>query len=412
VLAEVLTTGTELVRGDLQDTNASFVAGRLTERGLVVARFSTVGDDRARIVDAIRAASERADVVVVTGGLGPTTDDLTAACAAEARGVGLVRHEPSVDAIRRRFEAIGLPMTPNNEKQADFPDGADVLPNARGTAPGFAMTIGRARFFFLPGVPHEMKHMLEEEVLGRLPAAEAAPTVRRLRVFGMAEAAIDAALAGIEGSHPGVVLGYRATFPEVEVKVQATAGTREAADTIADRAFEVVRERLGRHVVALGDSSLPRAVGDALRERQWTLAVAESCTGGLVGALVTEVPGSSEYFLLGVVAYANAAKESLLGVPPETIAAHGAVSRETAIAMAQGVRARAGATIGVATTGIAGPGGGTPDKPVGLVHLAVAGPSGVVHKERTWRGDRARVRRLAAHAALFEVLERCREARA
>jgi nicotinamide-nucleotide amidase len=410
VLAEILTTGTELVRGDLVDTNSSFVAARLTERGFVVSRFATVGDDRGRIVDALRAAGGRADVVVVTGGLGPTTDDLTAACAATAVGVPLVRHTPSLDAIRRRFEAIGIPMTANNEKQADFPDGADVLPNARGTAPGFAMTIGRARFFFLPGVPSEMKHMLESEVFARLPAAEAAPTVLRLRVFGMAEAAIDAALAGVEDAYPGVVLGYRATFPEVEVKVQATAPTREAAQAIAMKCFAVVRERLGRHVVAEGESSLPRALGEALRAKKWTLAVAESCTGGLVGALLTDVPGSSDYFLLGVVAYANEAKEGLLGVPRETLEAHGAVSRETAIAMAAGVRARAGATIGVATTGIAGPGGGTPDKPVGLVHLAVAGPNGVVHKERTWRGDRDRVRRLAAHAALFEVLERCREA--
>jgi len=404
VLAEVVTTGTELTRGDLRDTNAAHVAASLTEHGLVVTRFSTVDDDPARIVDVLRAAGERADVVVVTGGLGPTSDDLTAACAARVAGVPLVRHAASLDAIRRRFEAIGLPMTPNNEKQADFPAGSDVLPNPKGTAPGFAMKLGRAQAFFLPGVPFEMKAMLAAEVLPRIATPEAPPSLLRLRVFGLPEASIDAMLGGVEEAFPGVVLGYRATFPEVEVKVQAPS------PSLAKACFAEVQMRLGRHVVALGSNGLPQAVGEALRGRGWTLAVAESCTGGMIGTLLTDVPGSSDYLLLDVVAYSNAAKTDILGVSESTIAAHGAVSAEIAIAMAEGVRARAGSTLGVSTTGIAGPGGGTEAKPVGLIHLAVAGPAGVVHKTRTFRGDRDRVRKLAAHAALYQVLETCREA--
>jgi nicotinamide-nucleotide amidase len=396
----VLSTGTELTRGELVNTNASWLADALTELGFNVTELATVGDDR----DALRATLLRLgaahDVIVCTGGLGPTTDDLTTTVVAELLGVGLVRDPASLDTIRRMLERVGRQMAASNEKQADFPEGAAILPNLRGTAPGFSVTLGRAAAFFLPGVPSEMRAMFEGAVVPHLETLSRTPTFQvRLKTFGLPESEINDRLQGIETA-TGIVLGYRASLPEIEVKVLATGDqARERATSAAAE----VRARLGDAVYGEGATTFPEAVLGLLEKRGATVALAESCTGGLVAELLTSVPGASKTFLGGVVSYANSAKVALLGVRPDLLQTHGAVSPEVARAMAQGARERFGATVALAITGIAGPDGGTPEKPVGLVHFAVAGPTGVTDKKAQYRGSRTDIQRRAAYTGLALV---------
>lgn len=412
MIGHIVTIGTELTRGELSDTNGSWLAAEMLGCGTEVTGFTTVDDDMDRIVEALRRASTLADVVVCTGGLGPTTDDLTTAAAARAAGVGLWRHEPTVEAIKRRFEAFGIPMAPNNEKQADFPEGATVLPNPVGTAPGFHMPLGRARLYFFPGVPFEMKRLFADTVASWLREHRTGGLVQRvMRCFGTGESNIGAKLDGVEAAFPGVTIGYRATYPEVEVKVLARAATAEEADALCARATADVRARLADVVFADGSVRMPEVVVGRLRAAGKKLVVAESCTGGLIAHLLTEVAGASEVLLCGVVTYSNASKERLLGVRHETIETHGAVSAETVREMAQGGLGLADADLAVATSGVAGPGGGTEDKPVGLVHFALAerGKADVHLVQRNLRGDRFRVQTLAAYIALRMVLTACEE---
>lgn len=404
----ILSIGTELTRGELVNTNATWLADQLTGAGFTVEAIETVADDRAQIVETLRRLAARHRFVVSTGGLGPTTDDLTTECAATAAQVGLVRHEPSVEAIRRRFAALGRELTPSNLKQADFPVGADVLPNPVGTAPGFGLALGTARFFFTPGVPSEMKRMFEEQILPRVaPLAPADSAQNHLLTFGQTESKVGELLAGVEDSFPGVTLGYRAHFPQIEVKVFARARSKAEAQALADAATTEVRQRLGDIVFGESrDDTFGAAVGRALRAKGLTVAVAESCTGGLLGHLLTVVPGSSDYLLLDAVTYANAAKTAVLGVDPELIRGHGAVSAECAEAMAEGVRRLVDADIGLSITGIAGPTGGSDHKPVGLVYLGMATRTGpTVVKERRLAGERGRVQTMAAWLSLKLALD-------
>lgn len=406
--AGILSIGTELTRGELVNTNATWLADQLTSVGFTVESIETVADVRGHVVDSLRRLAARHRVVVITGGLGPTTDDLTAECAAEAAHTELVRHEPSVEAIRRRFVAIGREMTASNLKQADLPATADVLPNPVGTAPGFTLALGGARLFFTPGVPTEMKRMFEEQILPRIAQQAPSDTAQNhLLTFGQTESRVGELLGGVEEAFPGVTLGYRAHFPQIEVKVFARGKSKAEAQTLADAAAAEVRHRLGDIVFGESrDDSFGAAVGRALRAKGLTLAVAESCTGGLVGHLLTVVPGSSDYLLLDAVTYANAAKTAVLGVDPELIRGHGAVSAECAQAMAEGVRRLVDADIGLSITGIAGPTGGSDHKPVGLVYLGIATRSGPsVVKERKLSGDRGRIQTMAAYLSLKLALD-------
>lgn len=397
----LLSIGTELTRGEIVDTNAAWLAASLTEEGFEVATKRTVPDDAARIVGAIRELAATHRFVIATGGLGPTSDDLTTACVAEALGVDLVRDESALAAIKRRVEARGRVVTPLHEKQADVPRGAEILPNADGTAPGFGVALGGATCFFTPGVPREMRRMFTEQILPRIrPSAPNDHWVVRLRSFGLLESVASQALEGIEERFPGVTLGYRVHFPELDVKVQARAASSTAARSLATEAASVVRERLGEVVYGEGDDTLPSITGRALRTRGWRLALAESCTGGLISHLLTSFAGASDFLIGGAVVYANSAKTRLLGVSEDTLRGHGAVSAEVAAEMAQGVRRLCEVDVGLSVTGIAGPGGGTSTKPVGLVHWAVAHPGGVEVKERVFVGDRNEIQTHAAHAAL------------
>ncbi len=405
----VMSIGTELTRGELVNSNAAWIAAELIGIGFEVTQHLTIDDDAGRIVDAFRRVAAGARVVVVTGGLGPTTDDLTTEAIASALGVPLVRDEASLEHIRRRFEKFGRVMTPSNAKQADFPQGADVLPNPVGTAPGFAVRVGDCVAYFMPGVPSEMKRMFEEQVVPRIrPLAPGNLFQIRLRTFGLPESVVGEKLAGVEAAFPGAILGYRAHFPEIEVKVLARAASHGAARELCERTTNEVRARLGAFVYGEGDDTFAGVVGRALRARGWTLAIAESCTGGLVGHMLTREPGASDFLLLDAVTYANSAKARILSVDEETIRWHGAVSDEVASGMARGAKRISGATIALSLTGIAGPSGGTETKPVGTVHMALARPDGTTDVlQRLFQGDRLRIQTLAAYAGLQMVRELC-----
>jgi nicotinamide-nucleotide amidase len=403
--AAVLCIGTELTRGELHNSNSTWLAESLTRIGLEVTALDCVDDDRERIEAALRRLAGSSRVLVCTGGLGPTTDDITTECAARVAGVGLERDAASLQHIEALMARFGRTVAPSNAKQADFPIGARILPNPRGTAPGFCVRLLGASAYFMPGVPAEMKAMFDTSVAPDLAALVSGSRYQIvLRTFGLPESEVNDRLAGVEASC-GVVIGYRASLPEIEVKVLAKATSASEAEACARRAADEVRARLGDHVYDEGFGSLPESVGALLASRGLTLAIAESCTGGLAAELVTRAPGASRHFLGSVVAYANQVKTQLLGVPAELIAQHGAVSEPVARAMAEGARQRLGADVGLAFTGIAGPDGGTPEKPVGLVHWAVARASGTEHRERVFIGDRQSIRRRATFAG-FDLIRR------
>ncbi len=405
----LLSIGTELTRGELVNTNAAWLAAELTGIGFEVVEHATVADDRASIVEALARLAPRVRVIVSTGGLGPTTDDLTTEAVATALGVGLVRDQASYEHIERRLERFGRAMTPTNAKQADFPEGADVLPNPVGTAPGFGVRLGECVAYFLPGVPAEMRKLFEEHVVPRVRVLAPNTSYQtHLRVFGLPESVVGEKLAGVEEAFAKTTIGYRAHFPEIEVKVLARTSSYAAARDICERATAEVRMRLGHYVYGEGQDTFAGVVGRALRARGWMLAIGESCTGGLVGHMVTREAGASDFLLLDAVTYANSAKARILGVDEETIRWHGAVSPEVAAAMAQGAKRVANADVGLALTGIAGPSGGSEEKPLGTVYVALARPDGTTEvKHHVFPGDRPRIQMLAAYAGLQLVRDLC-----
>jgi len=405
---EVLVIGDELLAGEVADTNGSFLAAAVRDHGLEVTRIVTAGDDPAQLEAAMREAADRAGVVLATGGLGPTEDDRTASVAAAVAGVELQLDEEYLARLKAFFEARGWGFPRSNEKQVWLPAGCQVLPNLQGTAPGFAIDLGHARAFFMPGVPREMKAMFEAQVRPELAELAGGRVVltRWLDVFGLGESEVADRLADLDPEALGVSIGYRPTFPINHVKVVARGETDDEAAGIADAAIAAIRERLGDRIYGEDLAPIAAPLLDRLRRRGETLATAESCTGGRVGALVTAVAGASEVYLGGVVAYADPVKQALLGVPAEILEIHGAVSAETAEAMALGARERFGASWALSATGIAGPGGGTDDKPVGLVWFGLAGAEGAESWQRKIPGDRHWVQTIAAHALLDRLRRR------
>jgi nicotinamide-nucleotide amidase len=403
--AVILSCGDELTTGRIADTNAAFIADALGEIGVSVAAVLVVGDDPGQIVWAWRQAMEQGDVVIATGGLGPTADDLTTETLAGALGLPLVHHEESAARIREIFATLGRAMPGNNLKQAALPQGAVVIPNPLGTAPGYRLAAaagGRPRHLVvLPGVPREMKRMWAETVLPWLRQARGGPRVRISRTFqtfGLTESGLDERVGG--ALTPGEArLSFRASFPEISVRVSVAGEPGEIGRRLDDAAGRV-RDRIADVVFGEGDATMEGVVGELLRRRGLTLAVAESCTGGLIGHRVTNVPGSSAYFVEGLVCYTNAAKERLLGVAPATLAAHGAVSEATAREMAMGVRRVARSDLGLATTGIAGPDGGTPEKPVGTVCIALAWNDGIASRRYQLWSTRDWIKLLTSQIAL------------
>jgi nicotinamide-nucleotide amidase len=402
VKAEILTVGDELLRGEILDSNKSLLSERLLSLDIETRWHTSVGDDPADMTDAFRRAAGRSDVVLVSGGLGPTRDDLTMKVLGESFGLKLVLHEPSLAEIRAFFARFGREMAPNNEKQAWFPEGAEVLPNPIGTAPGALLEVEGTLFFCMPGVPRELERMLDEQVLPRLAARRPVGTVvraRLLRTFGMGESNLDDLLSDV-AADGDVVLGFRTSFPDNYLRPVARGASPEEAERKLARTCDAIRARLGPLVYAEGETTLEAVVGELLQRGRKTLAVAESCTGGLLAERISAVPGASGWFRGGVVAYADAAKSALLGVPEAALREHGAVSEPVARAMAEGARGRFDADLGVATTGIAGPTGGSAEKPVGLVFVALARAEGTEVQEFLFPFDRARHRMVTAQACL------------
>lgn len=398
---ELLMTGDELTRGAVTDTNSGWLAQRALAFGAQIRRVTAVGDVAEDICAALREASGRAEVVVVSGGLGPTSDDLTAACAATVAGVPLVQDEGTLDRIRVRWARRAKPMPPAVEKQALVPAGAEVLANDEGTAPGFRIRIGRAECFFFAGVPRELKHLAARHLFPFLRArASTVLVTKTLRCVGVPESELDAALLPlVQGT--GVVFGLRAAFPETWATF-----TLEAADVAGAEA--VLAPLVGKAVALLQpqvytteDIPLAQVVGQLCVRAGWSVAVAESCTGGLLGAELTAIDGSSRYFVGGSITYANSEKVRALGVPVALIEEHGAVSEAVVRAMAEGARDRLRTTAALAITGIAGPSGGSAEKPVGTVWISLAGPHGTVAElKRFTRTDRESVRSASVAAAL------------
>jgi nicotinamide-nucleotide amidase len=395
----VLTIGDELLNGEMHDTNTAGIARLLDHHGLAISESLTVGDAEEDIENALRDLSSRRDVVIVTGGLGPTADDVTARAAARAFGRRLVLHEEALARIRDFFRRAGTPMHPRNEKQALLPQKVAILPNEQGTAPGFLLQQGEKDLFFLPGVPEEMAPMLEKIVLPQLRQRHGGHFSRQervIKVFGLSEPKTEELLTAAH-LPDGVEMAFGVDFPIVHVKLRASGA---AAETLLDRAELIARRALGDFVVALGSDTLPEVVARMLTTADLTLALAESCTGGLISATLTDIPGASAFLDRCAVTYANRAKEEWLGVSASLLAEYGAVSDRCALAMAQGIRRAAGTDLALAVTGIAGPDGGTPEKPVGTVYIALAATDEMKVNGYRFAGDRQRVRRMAAFMAL------------
>ncbi len=403
--AEILSVGTELLLGQIVDTNAAYIARELAALGLDVHFKQTVGDNPGRIQETLRLALGRADVIVMTGGLGPTEDDLTVEAVAEALGLELA-HDPAVaEHIRRFFETRGRPLPDTVFKQALLPRGARVIPNLRGTAPGVHLEHDGRMIFIMPGVPFEMDGMMRDYVIPYLRARTADTVIRSriLRVTGEGESAVEVRIKDLIRGRAPTVAPY-AKLGEVHLRLTAKGRPDDVAAQIA-RGEALVRERLGDLVYGIDDQMLEDVVADLLVSRGMTIAVAESCTGGLLAKRLTNVPGSSAYFMEGIVAYSNQAKVDRLDVDPALLEQYGAVSAPAAEAMATGIRRRAQTALGVSITGIAGPAGGTAEKPVGLVFIGLAHDRDVQHRRFAFGSEPGRegIRHLAAQAALNMV---------
>ncbi|HKU67769.1 MAG TPA: competence/damage-inducible protein A [Candidatus Baltobacteraceae bacterium] len=401
---EILAVGTELLLGQLVDTNTAHVAGTLAQCGIDVYATHAVGDNRERIAAAMRAALDRADGVITTGGLGPTVDDLTKEAACDVLGTGTELHEQSLRTMEERFRRIGRVMQENNRKQADVPRGSVVMANANGTAPGFIAVRPDGKFIAcMPGVPAEMKPMLADQLLPwlreRLHATQAIYT-RVLHTIDIAESEIDFRIDDLFRTLENPKIAVLASDYRCNVKIMAKAPSAQQAQTLIAPVQAQLEQRLRGHVYALDDQTLAGAIHELLQRESRTIASAESCTGGSIAAEFTSVPGSSKSFIGGVVAYDNSIKRSALGVRAATLDRCGAVSEETVIEMAQGVRTHLHADVGIATTGIAGPTGGSAEKPVGLVWLGIADGGGVRTQRLELAGERAVVQRRATVAAL------------
>jgi nicotinamide-nucleotide amidase len=423
--AEILSVGTELLLGNIVNTNAAFLSRELASLGIYVYHQSVVGDNQERLKESIALSLSRADILVITGGLGPTYDDLTKETVAEYFGRKMIMHEESLERLKELFKNFNRDMTPNNAKQAMMPEGATVFKNNYGTAPALAVESEdkdkkektaktekkNKTVVMLPGPPREMEPIFTEEVKPFLLKKSTGNILfsRTINIFGTGESAVEHKLREVMQSSDNPSIAPYAKEGEVEIRVTASGTDEPECLSLIAPAIDKVTAEIGEFIYGIDVKSLQNAVYLKLRENNLTLAVAESCTGGLIGKRITEIPGSSSVYLGGVIAYDNAVKTALLGVNPETIKNYGAVSEQTASEMARGAAMRLSTDIGVSTTGIAGPGGGTDEKPVGLVYI------GIYYKNNTrtvklnlarrmYKDEREMIRYIASSHALREVL--------
>ncbi len=400
MLGRILCIGDEIMSGRTADRNSRHAAASLWSAGLMLKAITTVGDDPEAIAQALEQALADCSFLLVGGGLGPTEDDLTARAAADYLGLPLNEDPVMLANLEALARTRGRELSPLGRRMALLPQGARVLDPL---CCGFHLTgPGGQPVYFLPGVPEEYRRLIDQYVVPQLLTrfGLGAPVSRMLRVFGLPESEVGRRLEGLTPAGSGAKIGYYPTFPEVKVLLTARSDDPALAEALAHHLEREALERLEGHVVARGSQTLEQAVGEELTRQRLTLCLAESCTGGLIGHRVTRVPGSSAYLERGLVVYSNRAKQELLGVSEATLAAHGAVSGECAAEMAAGARARSGADLGLSVTGIAGPEGGSLEKPVGTVWFGLAGPEGVVTEHRLFHGDRAMVKLQAAENAL------------
>ncbi|MBS7224217.1 MAG: competence/damage-inducible protein A [Clostridiaceae bacterium] len=399
--AELIAVGTEILLGDIVNTDAQVISQGLSELGINVYYQTVVGDNPQRLERAIREAKDRADIIITTGGLGPTLDDLTKETLASVFGKKMELHQPSLDRITEFFRKIGREMTPNNEKQAWLPEGCTVFVNEWGTAPGCGFEADGKHVLMLPGPPRECTPMWEHCAKPYLyPLAGGCIVSHSVRVFGLGESAMEDRLHDLMATMTNPTIAPYAKTSECFARVTAMADTEEEAEQLLTPVVDQVVEMLGADVYGVDVDSLEQVVGNGLREHGITLAVAESCTGGLLSKRITDLPGASDYYLGGVCSYSNDAKMKLLGVKKETLDEFGAVSAQTAEEMAAGAAKVLGADIGVGITGIAGPGGATEDKDVGLVYISVYFKGELITRKTNSSLGRDRVRNQAASTAL------------
>jgi nicotinamide-nucleotide amidase len=400
--AEIIAVGSELLTPFRTDTNSLWLTDRLNSIGVEVKLKTIVGDDDARLEETIRDALKRSGVVILTGGLGPTEDDITRKIAARALGRRLSLDERVLEEIRAKFLRWGRKMPEINARQAMVVEGSEILPNPNGSAPGMYLELDSRVVVLLPGPPREMKPMFDTHVLPKLSERAGGVRVARrvLRVAGLGESAVDERIAPVYTQYKNPQTTILFTNTDIEIHLTAQGKTEQEAELLLDGLSGQLEERLGDSVFAFRGETMEEVVGLRLAVSGFNIAVAESCTGGLIAHRLTEVPGSSSYFMEGVVTYSNEAKTRLLGVPEELIERHGAVSAEVAEAMAEGVKHRAATDFGLAVTGVAGPGGGTSDKPVGLVYVSLADDAHTEHRRIMLPGDRHLIRWRASQAAL------------
>lgn len=403
--AVILSTGDEITSGKIVDTNSNYLADKLHEIGVDLVGVITVGDVAERLEWAWRTAIQLADVVISTGGIGPTADDLTTETIARVAGRKLVRDQESVDHMRRLFATASRPMPENNLKQADFPEGAEVIPNPLGTAPGFHLPVVDgdrvSHLIVMPGVPREMKPMMENWVIPWIRQNRGTDKVFAVRIFqtfGISESGLDEAVSGLIKPDEARV-AFRASFPQISLRITVEGAPGEAERKL-EALCERVRGKISNFLFAEGDTSMEEVVARLMTERGLKLAIAESCTGGLIGHRLTNVPGSSKFFAGDLVTYSNDLKMGVLGVSAQTLKQFGAVSEECVREMAAGARKRTGADVAIATSGIAGPDGGTPERPVGTVCVALDSDNARASRRYQLRGTREWVKLLTSQIAL------------
>lgn len=404
--AEIIAVGTELLLGNIVNTNAQYLSERLSEAGIDVYYQSVVGDNPHRLKECLQQGLKRADLLIITGGLGPTQDDLTKETAAELMGVPLELHQPSLERMKAYFQAVNRPMTPNNKKQAMMPKGAVVLKNDCGTAPGCMMERDGKMMILLPGPPMEMKAMYDGYVRPLLlQKSDSVISSRTMRLFGIGESKAESLIADLIRESDNPTIAPYAKMCEVHLRLTAKGKNEAEAEKMLNEAEEKVSRILGQYCYGYDEDDLETVAVHTLMEKKKTLAVAESCTGGMIAKMITEVAGSSQVFTHGFVTYANEAKEQLLGVEKRVLDNLGAVSDLTAIQMCRGARKVSGADYALSVTGIAGPGGGTAKKPVGLVYIGLATPNGVRCKKLQLSGSRDKIRTQTAMNALSMLIE-------
>jgi nicotinamide-nucleotide amidase len=399
---EIIAVGTELLLGQIVNTNAQFLARELASLGMGVYYHTVVGDNLNRLVNTFLQAWQRSEVVILTGGLGPTTDDLTREGVASALGRPLCFQEDVWQQIVAHMQRTKRPIPENNRRQAMVPEGAVVLPNPRGTAPGLAIRDAGRLAVLLPGPPREMQPMFVDHVRPLLLQMIGHGVIlsRSLRVIGIGESALEEQLADLIATQSNPTIALYASLGELQIRITAKAEDEAAANLLIAPVETAIRQRIKTAIYGIDNETLPGVLGQLLKERGYQLAVAESCTGGLLGSMITDVSGSSDYFASGFITYSNEAKQKILGVSEAIIKEQGAVSAACAKAMATGARQKSGADVAIAITGIAGPTGGSPEKPVGTVYVAISAPEGDLVEELALRGERSAIRARSAKTAV------------